>query len=95
MVKDLDKIRGDVKRARIWARAYFPSDGPDHLLAPPRFDIEFLDIDCMIVYPRIYGQRCSIGVEYRLKWVNGKVGWEGYGVLSGLPMCWLEVESQP
>lgn len=92
MTADLKKIRADIKQARAWARNRFPTEGPDHLMAPPRFDIEFLDLDRMIVYPRVYGQR-SIGIEYRLKWVGDKVGWEGYGVLSGLPMCWLEVET--
>ena len=47
--------------------------------------------DRMTVYPRSYGHRLVLGILYRLKWIRGQVGWEGYGILTGKPMCWLRV----
>ena len=88
---DSARAMADIRRARAWARNHFPTEGEDRLLAPPKFDIEFPDLDRMVVYPRTYGHRTLFGVKYRLKWVKGEVGWEALGVLSGRPVCWLRV----
>ena len=48
----------------------------------------------MEVYPCSFGVRHTLSISYRLKWIGDRVGWEGYGVLSGQPMCWLEVKDE-
>ena len=89
--KDLNQVKRDIQRARTWARKYFNVEGPDGFLDPPAFGVEFPEPDQMVVYPRLWGKRMSIGVEYRLKWEDDSVGWEGYHVLTGKPTCQLEV----
>lgn len=89
--KNAQQALTDLKRARAWALKRF-NVGAEHdgLFDPPTFEIDFED-DRMIVYPRSYGHRLALGVSYRLKWIGRQVGWEGYGVLSGEPICWLRV----
>lgn len=89
--KNAQLALADLKRAQAWALKHFNvgTDG-DGLLDKPTFEIDFEE-DRMTVYPRSYGQRLVPGIRYRLKWFDGQVGWEGYGVLSGQPVCWLRV----
>lgn len=88
---DVQQALADLKRARAWALKHF-NVGAEHsgLFDAPTFEIDF-EADRMTAYPRSYGKRIVLGVSYRLKWVGGQVGWEGYGVLSGEPFTWLRV----
>lgn len=82
--KSLEELKEDVKRARRWAEAHFNVDQKeDHLLAPPVFDIEWLDMDKFRVYARSYGHRLWPHFEYRLAWVNGNPAWISKHPFSG------------
>lgn len=73
----LDALRADIGRARAWARQHFPGPDPDSILAPG-FEIEFPDIDRMIVYPVFCGHRLDGGqAEYRLAWLPSGLFWLG------------------
>lgn len=88
---DLEQIKADINRAQAWAKKRFNVGSPSGFLDPPVSEIDF-DGDGMDVWPVLYSKRMGISVNYRLKWKKGRVGWEGYGILSGQSMCWLEVK---
>ena len=81
--KDLCKAKQDIQCARDWANDHFNTNGPDTLLDPPAFDIDFTDADKMIVYPRFMGERLSVGISYQLKWFINALFWEGTKIITG------------
>lgn len=87
--KTLEQIRNDVNHARAWALKHFNVNGPDGFLDPPTADVEFPDVDRMIVCPTRFGKRLTVSIQYKLKWIDGFVGWEGLGIISGKPFTWL------
>jgi hypothetical protein len=89
---DLSILQRDIERAREWARVHFNDGGPSTLFDLPAFDVVFTDVDKMRVYPLFYGKRLDLSVEYRLKWVNGQVGWEGSLLITG-EHPWLKVST--
>jgi len=91
-MSDAQRIH-DLEVAREWAENHFNVNGPDTLLDPPAFDIDFIDVDKMVVYPRFMGERIPIGITYRLKWHGAVVGWEGTHLITG-KKWWLAASTK-